>query len=62
VATAHLAVTILVVVVTANHYWLDGAMALILLGVALLVIRPPGPARNASMAGSPVLPLPDGDR
>ena len=62
VATAHLAVTILVVVVTANHYWLDGAVALALLGMAVLVIRPRGPARNGSIEGSPVLPLPGGDR
>lgn len=61
-ATTHFAVTVLVVVVTANHYWLDGVVALTLLSVAILVIRPPGPARNAATAGVPVLRLPDGDR
>lgn len=61
-ATAHFAVTVLVVVVTANHYWLDGVVALALLSVAILVIRPPGPARNGTTAGPPVLRLPDGDR
>jgi hypothetical protein len=34
---AHPAVTMLVVVVTANHYWLDGAGAALLLGAAILV-------------------------
>jgi hypothetical protein len=57
---AHPAATMLVVVVTANHYWLDGAAAAVLLAVALWVsglvdrmrvrhfqgqlVRPPGPA------------------
>jgi hypothetical protein len=62
VATAHLAITVLVVVVTANHYWLDGAIALTLLGAAILVIRPRGPARKGAIQGSPVLRLPGGDR
>ncbi len=62
VATAHMALTVLVVVVTANHYWLDGAVALLLLGVAVLVIRRPDPERNASGERDAVLHLPDGDR
>ena len=33
IATAHLAMTVLVVVVTANHYWIDGVVALMLLAV-----------------------------
>src|SRR3954452_20123417 len=41
VATAHLLITVLVVVVTGNHYWLDGVVALGLLGAAILVMRPP---------------------
>ncbi len=61
IATGHFAVTVLVVVVTANHYWLDGVVALCLLGLAVLVIGPRGPARNASTAAAPVLPLADGD-
>ena len=47
VATAHLVVTVLVVVVTANHYWLDGVVALVLLAGVALVIRRPGPDRIA---------------
>jgi hypothetical protein len=40
----HPVLTLLVVVVTANHYWLDGLVAAALLGVALLLIpRPSGP-------------------
>lgn len=36
------AVTILiVVVVTGNHYWLDGIVGLALLAIAILVLRPP---------------------
>ena len=41
VAAGHLALTILVVVVTANHYWLDGLVALALVGVAILVVPKP---------------------
>jgi hypothetical protein len=62
VATAHLTVTVLVVVVTANHYWLDGAVALLLLGVAVLVIRRPGTDGNPPAARDAVLHLTDGDR
>jgi PAP2 superfamily len=62
VATGHFAVTVLVVVVTANHYWLDGAVAVTLLAAAILVIRPRGPARKTSTARPLVLPLPGGDR
>jgi hypothetical protein len=38
----HPAVTYLVVVGTANHYWLDGIVAIALTGAALLLLRPPG--------------------
>ena len=41
--STHVGVTFLVVVVTANHYWLDGVVALLLLGVAALALRPPVP-------------------
>ncbi|WP_431682272.1 phosphatase PAP2 family protein [Kitasatospora sp. KL5] len=37
----HPAVTLLVVVGTANHYWLDGIVAAALTGAALLLLRPP---------------------
>jgi hypothetical protein len=52
VATAHLAITVLVVVVTANHYWLDGVVALMLLGVATIVLPPP---RHAVPEPGPVV-------
>ncbi|MFD9439707.1 phosphatase PAP2 family protein [Streptomyces sp. NPDC060006] len=38
----HPLVTLLVIVGTANHYWLDAIVAAALLGIALAVIRPPG--------------------
>jgi hypothetical protein len=60
VATVHLAITVLVVVVTANHYWLDGIIALLLLGAAIIVLPPPKP--NVPEAGPVVLHLPHGDR
>jgi hypothetical protein len=41
VAAGHVVVTVLVVVVTANHYWLDGIVALALLALAATVLRPP---------------------
>jgi hypothetical protein len=59
VATVHLAITVLVVVVTANHYWLDGVVALMLLGVAVVVLPPP--KRVVPEAGPVVLHLPHGD-
>ncbi len=45
-AVVHVVLTTLVVVVTANHYWLDGAVAVLLLGVAAVALRPPS-ARSA---------------
>ncbi len=42
-AGAHAATTSLVVVVTANHWWIDGVVAVALLGIALCVF--PGPGR-----------------
>ena len=39
IATAHFAVTVLVVVVTANHYWIDGIGGLLTLGVGFLLAR-----------------------
>ncbi|KQV73784.1 hypothetical protein ASC61_01435 [Aeromicrobium sp. Root344] len=35
---------LLVVVVTGNHYWLDGVVGVGLLAIAMLVLRPPRPA------------------
>ncbi|MFH8293978.1 phosphatase PAP2 family protein [Streptomyces sp. NPDC018059] len=42
----HPLLTLLVIVGTANHYWLDAIVASVLLGVALAVIRLPRPARS----------------
>ncbi|MET0325902.1 MAG: phosphatase PAP2 family protein, partial [Ilumatobacteraceae bacterium] len=39
VVLAHPALTLLAIVATANHYWLDAAVALVLVAVAGLVIR-----------------------
>ncbi|MEU8526010.1 phosphatase PAP2 family protein [Streptomyces sp. NPDC048629] len=38
----HPALTLLVIVGTANHYWFDALAAAVLLGVALAVVRAPG--------------------
>ncbi|WP_309237010.1 phosphatase PAP2 family protein, partial [Actinomadura sp. BRA 177] len=43
----HPVVTIAVVVGTANHYWLDGIVVLVLLAISVLLLRPP-----AARAGS----------
>ncbi|MEU6867323.1 phosphatase PAP2 family protein [Streptomyces sp. NPDC046876] len=46
----HPLLTLLVIVGTANHYWLDAVVATVLLGAALLVIRPPKrPARTLAV-------------
>ncbi|MCZ4611778.1 phosphatase PAP2 family protein [Streptomyces sp. Lzd4kr] len=45
----HPLLTLLVIVGTANHYWLDAIVATVMLGIALAVIRP-----RASSGGSPV--------
>lgn len=39
VALAHPIITAYVVVVTANHYWLDGAAALVVLGASYVILR-----------------------
>ncbi|MFI1206304.1 phosphatase PAP2 family protein [Streptomyces sp. NPDC020802] len=63
----HPLVTLLVIVGTANHYWLDAIVAAALLGIALAVIRPPGrtapttrSGRGREDAGNPVPRTPDG--
>jgi hypothetical protein len=43
---AHPVVTLGVVIGTANHYWLDGAVALVILAVVMLVLRPPARPRR----------------
>ena len=60
-ALVHVVLTVLVVVVTANHYWVDGLVALVLLGVATLVVRPSVP-QNAPRRWGAVLPRRHGDR
>jgi hypothetical protein len=54
--TAHPVLTILAVTVTANHYWLDGAVAAVLVVWAVFAIaRPQEPARTearSSLAGA----------
>jgi hypothetical protein len=44
--TLHAGITVAVVIVTANHWWLDGAVAVALLGLALAVV--PGPLQLPS--------------
>ncbi|GHE59313.1 hypothetical protein GCM10018785_30620 [Streptomyces longispororuber] len=56
----HPLVTLLVIVGTANHYWLDALVATALLGIALAVLRPPRPAPSRvvrrSLPGRPTPP------
>ncbi|MGW2640566.1 phosphatase PAP2 family protein [Streptomyces sp. NPDC001348] len=47
----HPLVTLVVIVGTANHYWLDAIVATAMLGVALALIRPPH--RTESAASTP---------
>jgi hypothetical protein len=47
-ACGHAVTTVVVVVVTANHWLLDGMVAVALLGVALLVVPRPGRSRPTS--------------
>jgi hypothetical protein len=54
VAGGHAVLTTLVVVVTANHYWLDGVVALALLALAAHVFKVPEP--SASGGAGPLSP------
>ncbi|MEU8761559.1 phosphatase PAP2 family protein [Streptomyces sp. NPDC048659] len=47
----HPALTLLVIVGTANHYWFDALAAAVLLGLALLVFPAPGRARRTTAPG-----------
>ncbi|MER5293431.1 phosphatase PAP2 family protein, partial [Streptomyces pharetrae] len=55
---AHPLLTLLVIVGTANHYWLDSLVAAALLALALAVLRPsvrtnaPAPTRQVSVTGA----------
>lgn len=42
-AVVHAAVTVVVVVITANHWWLDGLVVAAVLGIALRLVPGPGP-------------------
>ncbi|NYD56624.1 hypothetical protein BKA08_000862 [Nocardioides marinisabuli] len=53
VAVLHAAVTVLVVVVTANHWWLDGLVAALLLGAAAWLLPGPGVSALARLGASP---------
>jgi hypothetical protein len=50
----HPLVTLLVIVGTANHYWLDVLVASALLGLALALIRQPGRTRTTAAPPGPV--------
>ncbi|MEV0318506.1 phosphatase PAP2 family protein [Streptomyces sp. NPDC050658] len=47
----HPLITLLVVVGTANHYWLDAIVVTALLGIALAVLRLPPPGRSLVVRG-----------
>ncbi|MFI9250175.1 phosphatase PAP2 family protein [Streptomyces sp. NPDC053069] len=48
----HPLITLLVIVGTANHYWLDALVATAMLGTALAVVRPPHPKATAPGGGT----------
>jgi len=58
VGVAHLVVTAFVVVATANHYWLDGLVAVAILAV-VLVLQTVVPAAWRSVRASATEPVPD---
>ncbi|MFE0516921.1 phosphatase PAP2 family protein [Streptomyces sp. NPDC058964] len=51
----HPAVTLLVIVGTANHYWLDAIAATAMLGLALALIQPPHRTATTAGRGTPGL-------
>ena len=52
IAAAHASATVFVVIATANHWWLDGFVAAVLLGLALAIHRFPGQP-GSKTAGRP---------
>ncbi|MCX4695284.1 phosphatase PAP2 family protein [Streptomyces sp. NBC_01408] len=58
----HPLVTLLVVVGTANHYWLDAIVATVLLGAALLLVPRPGRPADAAADRAPEAGDADTDR
>ncbi|GAA4065238.1 phosphatase PAP2 family protein [Actinomadura miaoliensis] len=64
---AHPVVTLGVVVGTANHYWLDAAVALVILAVVMVVLRPPArprrhPGRDRERLDHPDAAVPGSDK
>jgi hypothetical protein len=53
---AHPIITFAVVVVTANHYWLDGIVALLLLAISLPLLLGPGLHHDRPRARNSVSP------
>ncbi|MEU6097979.1 phosphatase PAP2 family protein [Streptomyces sp. NPDC047079] len=49
----HPLLTLVVIVGTANHYWLDAIVASALLGLALTVVRAPAPASEGAPTAAP---------
>ena len=52
-AAAYPALTLLVVVVTANHFWLDGIVAGLLVALVMVVQRTAGRLRSGKSSGGP---------
>jgi hypothetical protein len=52
----HPLITLVVIVGTANHYWLDAFVATAMLGLALAVLRPPLPTVTPRTPGTPAAP------
>lgn len=59
VATVHAALTVLVVVVTANHWWLDGVVVAGLLAIAVRIVPAPRGLRPHTDSPGPATPAPD---
>ncbi|MGV9563699.1 phosphatase PAP2 family protein [Streptomyces sp. NPDC003480] len=54
----HPLLTLVVIVGTANHYWLDAIVASALLAIALAVVRTPSPAPDGSPTAPRTVPAP----
>src|SRR4051794_26272518 len=59
-ATTHAVVTSYVVMVTGNHFWLDGAVAAVLVGLAWVVVVAWQDARRGTAVGVGIRPDPAG--
>lgn len=49
---AHPVITTFVVIATANHYWLDGIVAVALLVITIVIVRPPGLKRETAVSAA----------